>query len=120
MLAQDPYTGNIHEVPYPQVPGFGQVLYDGLGNPVGGLFDTLLNPIKSIVSNIPVVGGLVNSLLPGGPRPLPPPPPIIAPPVPAFAQPAPYPSPYMPPGGMPGMLSNLMPGLPRALFSRST
>jgi hypothetical protein len=109
MLAQDPFTGNLHEVPYPQVPGFGQVLYDGLGNPVGGLFDNLLSPLKSIVGNLPIVGGLVNSLLPGSAPP--PPPPVIAPAVPAYAQPAPYPSPYMQPP-MGNMLSNLMPGLP--------
>ncbi len=108
MLAQDPFTGNLHEVPYPQVPGFGQMLYDGLGNPVGGLFDSLLSPIKSLVGNLPIVGGLVNSLLPGG---APAPAAMVAPP-PAYAQPSPYPSPYMPPP-MGGMLSNLLPsGMP--------
>ena len=107
MLAQDPFTGNLHEVPYPQVPGFGQVLYDGLGNPVGGLFDSLLSPIKSIVGNLPIVGGLVNSLLPGGaPAPaamVPPPPPFAQPPFPS-----PFPSPFMP-SPMGSMLSNLLP-----------
>lgn len=110
MLAQDPYTGNVHDVPYPQVPGFGQVLYDGLGNPVGGLFDSLLSPIKSLVGNIPIVGGLVNSLLPGG---APPPPPMPAMPVPvapppAYAQPA-YPSPFPSPYPMGGMMPSGLP-----------
>ena len=86
------------------------MLYDGLGNPVGGLFDSLLSPIKSIVGNLPIVGGLVNSLLPGG---APAPPPMVAQAAPAYAQPAypaPYPSPYMQP---PMGLSNLLPsGLP--------
>jgi hypothetical protein len=107
MLAQDPFTGNVHEVPYPQVPGFGQVLYDGLGNPVGGLFDSLLSPIKSLVGNIPIVGGLVNSLLPGGA----PPPAAMVPPPPVYAQPSPYPSPYAQPP-FASMLSNLMPRMP--------
>ncbi|SRR6266545_584382 len=102
MLAQDPFTGNLHEVPYPQVPGFGQVLYDGLGNPVGGLFDSLLSPIKSLVGNLPIVGGLVNSLLPGGA----PPAAMVAPP-PPYAQPSPFPSPFLPSPS--GMLSNLLP-----------
>lgn len=111
MLAQDPFTGNFHDVPYPPVPGFGQVLYDGLGNPVGGLFDNLLSPIKSLVSNIPIVGGLVNSMLPGG---APPPAAMVAPP-PPYAQPAPYPSPYPSPYMQPpmgSMLSNLASRLP--------
>jgi hypothetical protein len=101
MLAQDPYTGNVHEVPYPLVPGVGQVLYDGLGNPVGGLFDTLLSPLKSIVSNIPLVGGLVSNLIPGGspapavPVPVVPPGATVVPAAPAYAQPSPY-SPYSP------------------------
>jgi hypothetical protein len=62
MLAQDPNTGYLHEIPDTQVEGYGRVLYDGLGNPVGwNPFDI----IKSVVSNIPVVGGLVSNLLPG-------------------------------------------------------
>ena len=115
MLAQDPFTGNLHDVPYPQVPGFGSVLYDGLGNPVGGLFDSLLSPIRSIVGNLPVVGGLFNSLLPGG-APAPPPPPIIAPAAPAYAQPAPYGSTAYVQPPMGGPFSNLFP--PRLPFRR--
>ncbi len=62
MLAQDPYTGYLHEIPEPHVEGYGQVLYDGLGNPVGwNPFDI----IKNVVSNIPIVGGLVSNLIPG-------------------------------------------------------
>src|SRR5258705_4175663 len=105
MLAQDPFTGNLHEVPYPQVPGFGQMLYDGLGNPVGGLFDSLLSPIKSLVGNLPIVGGLVNSLLPGG---APAPAAMVAPPAP-YPQPSPYPSPYSPYVPPIGGIGNLFP-----------
>ena len=97
MLAQDPFTGNVHEVPDSQAPAIGQVLYDGLGNPVGGLFDTLLSPIRSLVSNIPGVGNLVNSFLPGG-APAPAAPAVIAPPPVPYAQPAPY---MQPPMGSP-------------------
>src|SRR5689334_12851248 len=115
MLAQDPFTGYFHDVPYPQisgysqVPEFGQVLYDGLGNPVGGLFDT----IKSIVGNIPLVGGLVSSLIPGGaPAPAAT---VVQPaqaavPVPIAAPPSPYaqpPSPYLP-AAIGGMLNNVI------------
>ena len=62
MLAQDPFTGCIHEVPD---EGVGQVVYDGLGNPVGmmpGLFDSL----KNIIGSLPIVGNLMSNLMPGG------------------------------------------------------
>lgn len=66
MLAQDPFTGYVHEIPDRQVQGYGQVLYDGLGNPVGW---SPIDMIKSVVSNIPIVGGLVSNLLPGSTPP---------------------------------------------------
>ena len=98
MLAQDPYTGYLHEIPDTQVEGYGQVLYDGLGNPVGwNLFDM----IKSVVSNIPVIGGLVSNLIPG-PAPAAPAPAVMSQQVPVAAPgcPAPgYPAPPLSPMG---------------------
>jgi hypothetical protein len=114
MLAQDPYTGSFHEVPYPQVPALGQVLYDGLGNPVAGLFDT----VRSLVSNIPFVGGLVSNLLPGGapaaaPLPAAPAATVVVPPAP-YVQPAqpPYaqPMPFGPQGPLGVLAPSLMQG----------
>ena len=73
MIVQDQYSGYFHEVP-DQLMGYdgygrGRVVYDGFGNPVG------FNPfdiIKNVVSNIPIVGGLVSNLIPGGsPAPAP-------------------------------------------------
>lgn len=106
MIVQDQYSGSFHEVP--DQPGgipVGEVAYDGLGNPVG-----FIGPLRDIVSNIPIVGGLVNRLLPGAP---PPPPPGI---------PAPFPiatPPMLPPGlsTLGPAVSNLMqqfgPSIPR-------
>jgi hypothetical protein len=55
------------------------MVYDGLGNPVGRLgFEIPIvsdlvrgatNLVRGVASNIPIVGGLVNSLLPGSPPP---------------------------------------------------
>ena len=59
MIVQDSQTGAYHELP-DQLSGYGgygdQLVYDGLGNPVGrlaGIFDDILSPIKGLVSNIP-------------------------------------------------------------------
>jgi hypothetical protein len=61
MLVQDSLTGNLHEVP-DQLSGYGdygagdQIVYDGLGNPVGrlsGIFDDIGKAVGSVVSAIP-------------------------------------------------------------------
>jgi hypothetical protein len=61
MLIQDSLTGNLHEVP-DHLSGYGdygagdQVVYDGLGNPVGtlsGIFDDIIKGVGSVVSAIP-------------------------------------------------------------------
>src|SRR5262245_49426019 len=95
MLVQDTVTGNLHQVPDYQMyqrPG-GLELYDGLGNPVG-LFPGLIEAAKGLVSKIPIVGGLVSNLLPGGPA--------------AFPSPAAA-APFLPPP-IGGLFSNLFPG----------
>ncbi len=72
---------------YAEAEPIGKVVYDGFGNPVG------FSPFD-IIRNIPIVGGLVSNLLPGGgAQPAPPPPPFIPPPLP----PMPY-APGFPPG----------------------
>lgn len=136
MLVRDPYSGYLHEVPtyggysgygYAEAPfeeapdlseyEMGQVVYDGLGNPVG-LLPALLPLIASalpaiagaakaaipaIASAIPQVANVVSSLVPraaGGLLPLPPVPAAVGPvpvPVPVLPSPtgpavAPYPS----------------------------
>jgi hypothetical protein len=105
MLVQDSLTGYVHDVPDQNVAGYGgygQVVYDGLGNPVGtlgGPFDFITNAVKGIASNIPIVGGLVNSLLPGSspapPMPLPFPPNMASSMYPGAS---PYPVGPLPPG----------------------
>lgn len=68
MIVQDQYSGYFHEVPdqlmgYDEYGQQGEVVYDGFGNAVGfAPFDF----IKRAVSNIPIVGGLVSNLIPGG------------------------------------------------------
>jgi hypothetical protein len=103
MLIQDSQTGYFHEVPDHNVAGYGgygQVVYDGLGNPVGigwnpfSLVSKVVNAVRGVASNIPVVGGLVNRLIPGTPAPLQSPYPYL--------QTQPYPAPQVPPT-MPGM-----------------
>ena len=63
MLAQDPYSGMIHEVPdsygYAEAP----IAYDGLGNPVGLPF---LAPIAAALA--PMAGKLIGGLLPQAAR----------------------------------------------------
>ena len=144
MLVRDPYSGYLHEVPTyggysgygyaeppfeeaPDLSGYemGQVVYDGLGNPVG-LLPAILPLIASalpaiagaakaaipaIASAIPQMANVVSSLVPaagGGPLPLPPMPvpmgpvPVPMPMLPAPTGPAvaPYPSSsYGPPAG---------------------
>jgi hypothetical protein len=127
MFAQDPVTGQLYDVPdyHPYGMGYAQaplILYDGLGNPVGGIWDTITSAAKALVpavaSAIPGIGPaiaaaapLVSSLLsPSAPRPpmpaaAPAPMPPAMPPVPAgaFQTAMPYPPPFpapMPPGWM--------------------
>lgn len=90
MMVQDQYSGYFHEMPdqYGDY-GVGEVAYDGLGNPVG-----FIGPLRDIVRNIPIVGGLVNRFLPG-----------------ASSQPQ-APTPFMPPLPFPGpMIGPQIPGL---------
>jgi hypothetical protein len=113
MLVQDQMTGYVSEVPdhlygyegyygeYPDHVGESQMLYDGLGNPVG-MFPALaalaakaLPMASSIIGKIPGVGNLINriplvgQILGGGTQPGAPQPPM------------PFPMPFQRPG-MPG------------------
>jgi hypothetical protein len=121
MFAQDLVTGQLYDVPdhYPYGIGYAQaplILYDGLGNPVGGFWDTITSAAKALVpavaSAIPGIGPaiaaaapLVSNLLTPS-APMRPPMPAAMPPVPAGAvQTAPAPTtglmPYPPPGPFP-------------------
>jgi hypothetical protein len=106
MLVQDTVTGNLHQVPDYQMyqRPEGLELYDGLGNPVG-LFPGLIQAAKGLVSNIPIVGGLVRNLLPGGAAAFPSPA-AVAQGLPPVAQAA---APFLPPP-MGGLISSLFPG----------
>ena len=146
MLYQD-RLGMFYEIPDGQVyglgyadphgPGDGQVLYDGLGNPVGGWFDSIANAVGGLVGKaLPMVssfipgGSLISQALPaiaqgmapGAPTPAP-----VAPAAPGPMVPAPLPfAGGMPPGsfpgamqpmpgafpGGPGMPPGMMPGMP--------
>ena len=75
MLYQDSLTGMLHEVPDAQVYGLGlaedpysigesQVVYDGLGNPIGAL-PFLAAALPALSSALPAIGGLVSKFLPG-------------------------------------------------------
>lgn len=98
MIIQDQYSGTFQEVPdQPSFP-VGEVAYDGLGNPVG-----FIGPLRDLVSNIPIVGGLVNRLLPG------------APPAPAAPMPTPF-SPSM--SALGPAVSSLMPQMGPPSFPR--
>ncbi|SRR6266516_4451502 len=77
MLVQDALTGYLHEVPegqlyevpeFAEYPEVGEVVYDGLGNPVGGLpfLPALASLIPGIAQAIPQVGRIIGGLLPGG------------------------------------------------------
>jgi hypothetical protein len=71
MIVQDSQTGALHEVP-DQLSGYGdygEVVYDGLGNPVGrlsGIFDDIGKAVGSVVKAIPGVGPVLSNFLPGG------------------------------------------------------
>ena len=67
MLYQDTLTGLLHEVPDPQVQGLGeaQMVYDGLGNPLGFSFKRALGKLAAkalpLVSAVPGPWGLIAS-----------------------------------------------------------
>lgn len=114
MLVQDQMTGYVSEVPdhllgyegyygeYPDSIGEGQVVYDGLGNPVGflpfipkiaALASKALPAISNIASKIPIVGNLIG----GGRPPVPSAPGMPPLPIPLpFARPG-MPAPFRPP-----------------------
>ncbi len=70
MIVQDSQTGALHQVP-DHLSGYGdygEVVYDGLGNPVGrlsGIFDTIRNAVGSVAKAIPGVAPALSSLIPG-------------------------------------------------------
>ena len=141
MLYQD-RLGMLYEVPDSQVnglgyadpygPGEGQMLYDGLGNPVGMWpFDSIAKTVGGLVSKaLPAVasfipgGSLISQALPALAQGMAPsaPAPAAPPPMPMQTQVAPPPgmwppgafptAPGMPPGMMPGMMPG-MTGMPR-------
>ena len=69
MIVQDSQTGALHQVP-DHLSGYGdygEVVYDGLGNPVGrlsGIFDTIRNAVGSVAKAIPGVAPALTR--PGG------------------------------------------------------
>lgn len=100
MLVRDTMTGYLHEVPdnalygggfaeYPEQVGEGQVVFDGLGNPVG-----FLPFLPALASALPAVSGLVSKIMPAVGN-------IASSIVPAVSKVAQQ---------IPGMLSNLIPG----------
>jgi hypothetical protein len=80
MLAQDPYSGALYDVPemsgYGGYGGYGEVPFDGLGFSFGNLLGNLL----------PGVGNLIGGLFRGGGSPSPAPP-IPLPPMPMVPPP---------------------------------
>ena len=114
MIVQDSQTGAYHELP-DHLSGYGgygdQLVYDGLGNPVGrlaGIFDDIGSAIRGVVSNIPVVGPMLSNILPGGGGGPPIPPlPMAMPQLPTPQLPVPFPQLPMPIPGFPPA-----PGLP--------
>ena len=107
MLVQDSQTGYFHEVPDHHVAGYGEVLYDGLGNPVGigwnpfSVVSKVVNAVRGVASNIPVVGQMVSNLIPGASAPTPTPYPYLQP----QQYPAPQVPPYMPSADMTNSMS---------------
>jgi hypothetical protein len=119
MMVHDQLSGYVHEVPDAQMgPALGEVVYDGLGNPVGwnpfsairnvvrgagnlvrnvvgGAANAAALPFNMLGTGINTAGRLIGGLLPGRPGYTPP------------GMPAPYPTPggtmypYQPPYGMP-------------------
>ena len=100
MLVRDMLTGYLHEVPDAQlyglsgIDGLDQVLYDGLGNPLGFFFLP-----KLISGAAKVIGGLIGG---GRPTPIVAPPPLPPLPLPSYRACPPCPSAPMPvPGPYP-------------------
>ena len=119
MMVHDQLSGYVHEVPDTLMgPALGEVVYDGLGNPVGwNPFSAIRNVVRGagnairnvvggaanvasgVLPLIPGVGTALSRLLPGGA-------PGFTPP----GMPAPYPAPganmypYQPPYGAPGQI----------------
>ena len=62
MIFRNYYTGTLHEVPDPDSNLSGQTVFDGFGNPVGGIFDDIGKAIGSIAS---VAAPIAQTLLPG-------------------------------------------------------
>jgi hypothetical protein len=50
MLVRNAYTGALHEVPDQQLYEVGEPVFDGFGNPVGGIFDDIVGAVKNVVS----------------------------------------------------------------------
>ena len=109
MLVQDSQTGYFHEVPDHNVAGYGgygQVVYDGLGNPVGigwnpfNVVRKVVNAVREVASNVPIVGRMVSNLIPGTPTP----PQLPYP----YPQMQPYPAPQVPPNMPSGDMVNSM------------
>jgi hypothetical protein len=101
MLMQDMLTGYLHEVPDSQLYEYNEVVYDGLGNPVGiaPLIMAALPALMPMLSNIlkpaaPPSPALLPPPVQALPLPPPEPPPILPrPPEPSFQPPMP-PPPY--------------------------
>ncbi len=105
MLFQDRLTGYLHEIPdypyasytAPQQYGLSEVVYDGLGNPVGiapliAALPTIISAAAPLISDI--IGGLTKKAPPAAP---PVAPPEYGPPTePVTAAPMMAPGPYAP------------------------
>jgi hypothetical protein len=107
MLVQDSQTGYFHEVPDHHVAGYGQVLYDGLGNPVGigwnpfSVVSKVVNAVRGVASAIPTVGRMVGNMITGASAPTPTQYPYSYPYSYPYQQTQPYQAPQDPPN-MPG------------------
>jgi hypothetical protein len=94
MLVQDQFSGRLHQVP-DQLMGYGlgEVVYDGLGNPVGwNPLETISNVVSGLLPG--PIRNVVSGLLPGIPS---------SAPQPAMGLPLPVPgaSPFPIPGALP-------------------
>jgi hypothetical protein len=95
MLMQDMLTGYVHEVPDSQLYGYDDVVYDGLGNPVG-IAPLLMAALPAIM---PMLTNILNPARSNGPAPpaalptLPSPPPATPPPPATLQPPEPAPIP---------------------------
>jgi hypothetical protein len=116
MLVRNAYTGALHEVPDQQLYEVGEPVFDGFGNPVGGIFDDIVGAVKNVVSApiqaatsllnplqalnpIGAVGNILGNIIPG-----------LGPGHPAAPAPASIPPPMMA-GAMPWQQGAMMPRL---------